>query len=125
MRRILCLLVLFLSFAGVVAYEMHAARLAAPPTHVTTLNSFLQWLPGTHPAAVRQFRGSEYLIIFGPLNGFVSSGPPAYVFDKSGQFVEWVPDSGDDSNFERRWQPAGPRIDVDRQFAQAWIEKHE
>jgi hypothetical protein len=120
-RRLSVLLVPVLLFAAVVTYESAACRRAAPPAHVKTLDSFLKWQPGSHPAVVRRFGGSDHLVILGPLMGLLPSGPSAYAFDRSGRLIEWTADSGDAPHFQSRWHTVGPRIDVDCDFAVRWI----
>jgi hypothetical protein len=119
-RRLWPLLALLLPFAAIVAYDLWAMRRSVPPGSVTTIEAFFDWQPGTHRAVQRYVDGKEHLVIFGPLAGLLPSGPPAYVFDESGRLIDWVQDSGDNSEFQNRWGPAGPRINVDRPFAESW-----
>lgn len=60
-----------------------------------------------HPEDRRVFavEGREYLALFGPVRAFprFPSGPPVYVFDRSGTLVDWTPDAGDDEGFKSRW----------------------
>jgi hypothetical protein len=41
------------------------------------------------------------------------SSPPAYVFDRSGHFIEWSSDPGDDSRYKKLW-PQGSAQPVDQ-----------
>ncbi len=50
--------------------------------------------------------GSNYFKVVGtvpnsPLT--LPSGPPVYIFDESGVLVDWAADSGEASDFNRRW----------------------
>lgn len=50
--------------------------------------------------------GSIRLVVtFEPPKGtrHAYSGPPAYIFDEEGRFIEWSEDIGDDSNYWRTW----------------------
>ena len=46
-----------------------------------------------------------FFIAYSPMNYWlaVPSGPAAYVFDESGQMVEWSWDPGDDLDFQEKW----------------------
>ncbi len=57
--------------------------------------------------------GHTYFIAFGPMDTWlaVPSGPAAYVFDESGDMVDWSSDIGDDASFQSQW-PSGPTTEV-------------
>jgi hypothetical protein len=101
------------------AYDAHERRKLIPPDNLT-LDSYFEWQPTTKWAAIKESGGAEYLILLGPPAGFLPSGGSAYVFDKSGQLIDWVTDTGDSVRFKRRWlQWSG--IPIDRQAAQDWL----
>lgn len=70
-----------------------------------TLPAVLAVHPQPEGRRVFDIEGSEYLALFGPVQPFprFPSGPPVYVFDRSGALVDWTPDEGDDEEFKRRW----------------------
>lgn len=46
-----------------------------------------------------------YYVLFGvfPPDYVLASGPPAYVFDKKGDLLEWVEDSGEEPKAMEKW----------------------
>jgi hypothetical protein len=70
-----------------------------------TLPAVLAKHPQPEERRVFAVEGREYLALFGPVRAFprFPSGPPVYVFDRSGTLVDWTPDEGDDEKFKSRW----------------------
>lgn len=126
MRRsdwLIVFVVLLVVTSVIVAYDVLAARRITPSADVRSLESFFAWQPGSHRAVLRERGGDEHLVVFGPLTGLAPSGPPAYVFDRSGRLVEWTRDSGDDPGFKRKWRPHQSQFRVvDRQRAILWMD---
>ena len=112
------LVIVFTVLTVLFAYDAHEQRKLLPPAELT-LDTFFDWLPATRWAAVKESGGAEYMILIGPTSGFLRSGPSAYVFDKTGQLVDWETDVGDSVRFKRRWLPWSG-IDIDRQAAKEW-----
>lgn len=123
MRRFVWLLIPVGLFAAVLVYDVVCASQVTLPPDVTTLDTYLAWQPGDHTGVIRHRGDAEYLVVFGPLVGFVSSGPAAYVFDKSGRLVDWTVDSGDSFSFQQKWNPPGVRVEVDSNYAGQWVEE--
>jgi hypothetical protein len=46
-----------------------------------------------------------YFVAYGPTDRWlaVPSGTAAYIFDETGQMIEWSADSGDDGTFQKKW----------------------
>ena len=90
-----------------IASEVDYAR-SKSPSGIATVSDFYRRF-GT-PSVVRVFEreGTTYYHLSGHLprlpwlRAFPSSRP-RYVFDASGQFVEWCSDPGDDVRFQQRW----------------------
>lgn len=82
---------------------MRADRAIVPPTHVTGVEPFLEWRPGTNEFHfVRTKDGSEHLMATGASRPF-GSAPSAYIFDRTGRLIDWSRDIGDDPDFDERW----------------------
>ena len=76
------------------------------PRGIETLRDYAAWRSASKVFAVEQKDGRAYAIAYGPIAIgaiFLGSGPAVYVFDDQGRFVEWSPDSGDDSTFQSKW----------------------
>ncbi|MCC7145632.1 MAG: hypothetical protein IT443_04230 [Phycisphaeraceae bacterium] len=87
-----------------------------PPPSMQSLAAFMKWQPSLDTYVWFQHDGAEYVIAYkkespwvilltGP---FFPSGPAVYVFDATGQFVDWSADVGDDSEFVKKWSPPNP-----------------
>ena len=112
-------ILMLLALAAIVWFSLAAveARRLRPPTTRRTLPSFLSVMP-------RALSGSryamsvirQYLLVVGRLPATVTlpSGPPEYVFDSSGNLLDWTADSGDDPRFVEALRghrhPAGRHI---------------
>jgi hypothetical protein len=70
-----------------------------------TLAEHLAARPQAEERRVFILSGQEYLALFGPVNALPKfpSGPPIYIFDHNGHFVDWTSDMGDDNAFHARW----------------------
>jgi hypothetical protein len=53
-----------------------------------------------------------YLVICQHPVTFLSSGPPAYIFNSEGRCVDWVGDFGDATPFRKRWKDFPGATDV-------------
>jgi hypothetical protein len=96
-----------LLLAGLVTYlvvEWRLIRRTNPPQGVTDIHTFMKWRPETQQFVILQTINGEYLMANGEMRGTLPSGPSAYVFDRSGQLVDWSPDIGDAPAFDQRWQ---------------------
>lgn len=49
--------------------------------------------------------GTNYYAAIGPVRAPLAlvSGPPVYVFDRSGTMVDWTLDNGEDPRFQKAW----------------------
>jgi hypothetical protein len=70
------------------------------------------------PARVEVFAqdGREYLLLTGRTQALprLPSGPPLYVFDRTGRLVDWVGESGD-NDFYARWPGAAKGRGIGRE----------
>lgn len=60
------------------------------------------------PRTVRIMRKDEveFVACYGPITTLaLVSGPPLYVFDRSGKLVDWSRDIGDDGVYDEKWRP--------------------
>src|SRR5438093_1112284 len=106
MNRNRWFIIAFVVIAGCIVTEYVSHQRVVPPDHVKSLAAFLEWRPSINEFTVVNVNGSEHVIAYGPWSGILllPSGPSAYVFDRSGKFVDWSSDIGDDSVFDNRWQ---------------------
>lgn len=100
-------------------FELIAPQCAVPPSSVTTFDQFVEWKP--RPRLSLNQRGDEtVLVAVGGFNGLaLRSGPPCYVFDRTGRLIEWSRDMGDDSRFSGRGVPLRRALTIDD--ARAWM----
>jgi hypothetical protein len=87
--------------------------------------AFLQVRPA---ASIRKINrsGEDYLVVLGnvPNEGLsLPSGPPAYIFNKSGNLVDWTGDLGEASDFLRKWGNLDHASVVSPQEAKAFISE--
>lgn len=126
--RVISLLVLvFLAaFFGLWVYdEFRYAEAVAPPPGVNTFADFLDSDMPVDRIHRVQVNGKPWLHVIGnpPERRLaLPSGYPAWVFDASGNLVDWTADNGDGGPFVDKWgqQPRGTVIT--EQEARAWIE---
>lgn len=88
------LLVLIVGYGFEVRREQ--ARLA-PPVGVATLPAFVDAMPPPQYLELVHNDGREYVAWFGEVSGplDVPSGPSCYLFDDSGDLIDWQPETGD------------------------------
>lgn len=108
-------LVLLLPFYWI-ASEVFYAR-GKQPSGLTTVADYYERFGA--PTAIAQIDrdGTTFYHLSGHLPRWpwawaFPSNPPAYVFDSSGQFVEWSSDPGDDPHYQQRW-PSRTKRPVD------------
>jgi hypothetical protein len=83
-------------------------RSYAPPSDVRTIESFVSHFG--QPERVESF-GSDYVVatLHVPVWQVMLNLPsdmPEYVFNRSGDLVDWSYDPGDDPSFQERWSKA-------------------
>ena len=66
-----------------------------PPKATTTLDQLVADRPNTYKIAVVEEGNRTYVVWVGRVPGVLVSGPPVYVFDRTGSLVDRVGDSGD------------------------------
>jgi hypothetical protein len=103
-----------------VRHELGALR---PPGEKCQFAAFLD-----HKAGVREYRilragQAEYLEVVGTLSNSwtLPSGPPCYVFDRSGTLVAWTSDIGDDPQYDAEWRGRYSAEKVSLAEALKWI----
>ena len=95
-----CILVLY------ILKERKNTLAVYPAEGATNLVTFCR--TGARISAVRRFtyNGKVYVEVIGePRMSLLSlpSGPPVYIFDDIGTFVDWSSDIGDNQTFIRKW----------------------
>jgi hypothetical protein len=118
------LLVPLLAWIGLVVHEAYRI---APPAEVRTLAGFLAVMRPPDEFKVVEVRGQEYLMAVGPLRALITfpSGPPAYVFDRTGALVDYSFDTGDAPDFVDRWRFYSSGRPLSRDGATAWVGVRE
>jgi hypothetical protein len=93
-----------LLICGGLVFEFVSTRRLNPAGHASNLNEYLLWRPSANEFATIDVDGRRHVIAYGPSAGLLASGPSAYVFDDTGQLVDWSADIGDNPRFELRWK---------------------
>jgi len=86
--------------------ETASARAVRPPPGATNLVAFLEAKPQLTNVCRFVHNGKVCFEVIGipsisPLS--LPSGPPAYIFDETGAFVDWSADIGDNPSFLSKW----------------------
>lgn len=82
-----------------------------PPPGVRTLDAFLTEMDRPEHAYELTLSGSTYTeLIAGKPLWTLASGPPAYVFDASGELVDHTLDDGDDHAYDLEWRRGSRRL---------------
>lgn len=91
------MLLIPLSLPGVwFALETRTISPAIPPAAVRTMDEFLDWKKGSVKGrGTFESGGVTYTVILGPPARYLASGPSAYLFDPTGNLVDWTADMGD------------------------------
>ena len=126
MKRYRNIIVIVSLIVAALATEAWLDRRAAPPAAVTDFAAFTRWREPRSLEVIQQ-GGSEYLFATAPGGRMLKSGPPGYVFDRSGKLVGHSTDIGDDPRFRDKWIPRwfgkGQQLNADG--ARRWIESGE
>jgi len=69
-----------------------------PPHGIATVDELIANQPETLKFATVEHGGKHYVVWIGRPRGVLSSGPPVYVFDSTGNLVDKVGDAGDSNN---------------------------
>jgi hypothetical protein len=89
---------LWLRILGILTFNRYH-----PPEGTTTVDQLVAHLPETLKFALVEEGNRSYVVWVGRPSGALVSGPPVYVFDRTGALVDRVGDSGDsDNTFVRR-----------------------
>lgn len=78
--------------------EFITFRRYQPPEGTDTVDRLIAHQPETQKFAVVRWRGRDYVVWIGRPRGVAASGPPVYVFDRTGVLVDRVYDVGDSDN---------------------------
>lgn len=91
------LLVVLGLLGGVVLLDLATSSAAQPPTSVQTMQDLRSWKQGgiRGQGTFTDNNGITYTVLLGQDARLLASGPSAYVFDGTGQLVDWTADMGD------------------------------
>jgi len=85
--------------------EIRWARINNPDGKFTNVREYI--VQGRQPSRVTkvQREGGTFFIAYSPMDTWLAlpSGPAAYVFDGTGEMIEWSRDIGDDPDFQKKW----------------------
>lgn len=97
----LCL-VLF-AIATSIAHEAWERKALAPPPGVTTLEAFARAIPPPRHLITATHEGKRIFSWHGELMSLLTipSGPSCYLFDESGNLIDWQAETGDGGPVER------------------------
>ena len=124
MKRYRGIFVVVLLVGLALGTEVWLNRRAVPPAYVTNFVGFTRWQTPERVEVI-QNGGNDYLFAMTSGGGFLlKSGPPGYVFDRSGKLVDWSTDIGDDPRFREKWIPRrfGTEQNLSTDEAHQWIE---
>ena len=103
-------------------------RKLALPGHVHTLAEFSANMAKPEKVVVFEKDGSSYVEVIGrrPRPRYlavpVPSGPPAYIFDSTGQIKYWTVDLGDTAEYSEVWQNRTDSREVSIQEALEFVK---
>jgi hypothetical protein len=92
--------------AALISAQRKSADAVRPPAGATNLLAFLEVRPLTNQIRRFVFNGKAYLEVIGKVHLSTlapRSGPPVYIFDETGAFVDWCGDIGDNNVFVKKW----------------------
>jgi hypothetical protein len=95
----------------------------APPPGVRGFSDFSKAMPPPFSILISTVDGQEYLLWTGkvPAGWRLASGPPAYVFDKTGQLIDWTVDNGEAPTFYEKWYTNVQGENLPLEVAQKWF----
>lgn len=106
---IVVVVIALLFVCSLTASEVRWFKLNDPQGNFSDVSSYVAH--GRLPSRVSKIikEGKTFYVAFSPLSIddniwlALPSGPAAYVFDETGKMVQWSPDIGEDSLFQRQW----------------------
>lgn len=115
---LILLLLLALGLVGVTAVRISAYQVVVPRGE--TLREHLAVMP--EPVEYRLVGAGEHLAVIGPMpsSWAFASGPPIYIFERSGVLIDAAHDSGD-SDLHSRWPGIYDGKRLTRAEAEAWV----
>jgi hypothetical protein len=98
------IVVLLLVGVPLLVADVLSIKRLSPEGRTTTLREFLAWQPEASRFCSITIGDKQHVIAFGPKHALFASGYPAYVFDETGNLIDWSTDIGDDPEFDERWK---------------------
>ena len=103
--------------------EFYGASKCRPKENAKTLPEFLQSMPLATKFCLLQVSNTQFLEVRTRRPGWgMSSGPPAYIFNKSGDLIDWTSDRGDAPEYQKRWPFTAIQTNIMVEQALAWID---
>jgi len=121
-----CVILLIAVILGVTwaITEWFALMEKAPRESDKNLVTFLESYSDVTDIAKLTIDGKPYIKVIRDVDSSIlhlPSGPPVYIFDRSGVLVDWTLDLGDDPAFELRWGNTGSGVSIGSQQAKDLI----
>ncbi len=95
--------------------EVRWARINKPTGKFSNVREYLA--DGRLPSRVTRVKkdGKTFFIAHSPLDTWLAfpAAPAAYVFNETGEMVEWCSDPGDNSGFQKKWPLPQDKSSVD------------
>jgi hypothetical protein len=122
-----CAVITVVTLLIVWAVQVHTIRQShVPPDGVNSFSDYMARMPKPQSLHLSQSGNDAYLVATGdvPIAMLLTapSGPPEYVFDRSGVLVDWTMDRGDDGSYQSRWPNTRFVRTLTAQEANDWIE---
>ena len=106
-------------FAG----EFYGASKCRPKESAKTFPEFLQTMPQATRFCLLQISNTQFLEVRTRRPGWSApSGPPAYIFNKSGELIDWTIDRGEAPVYQQRWPFTAILTNITLDQALAWME---
>jgi len=116
-------MIVALPAAAYLAYDFTDINRSVPPGSSCTLAEMAAEMPQPSHLAVVNNQGNEWLVWLGPTPRFIiRSGPPCYLFDRSGRLTEWCRETGEGWKHDEIAQAAYRQPTMTIEAASRWCE---
>ena len=123
-QKVYGFIIVALLLLGILIWSVNRDLQAARPRS-NEFFEFIRLAPVTQITRVEllDIGTNEYIEIIGERPSILASGPPAYIFDASGQLVDWTSDDGEDPRFQRAWGSPTKRTPATIEYAAELVKQ--